>query len=62
MSVLSLLQSVTQVKEDYANLRRDLNEVQELQRQVQNTVRYKAMQVQQRYQALRNRIISKANK
>ena len=62
MSVLSLLQNVTQVKEDYANLRRDLNEVQELQRQVQTTVRFRAMQVQQRYQALRDRIISKANK
>lgn len=61
-NVLKLLQSVTQVKEDYANLRQDLNEAQELQRQLHTTARFKTLQVRHRFQALRNKIATKAKK
>ncbi|XP_075218087.1 uncharacterized protein LOC142322882 [Lycorma delicatula] len=56
VSVMNLLDSVTQVKEEYEHLKREIIELQALQRVVRDTLRLKAMKVQQRMIALRTKI------
>ncbi|RZF38097.1 hypothetical protein LSTR_LSTR006496 [Laodelphax striatellus] len=52
-TVMNLLDSVTQVREDYEHLRRELQQVQELQRSVRAKLRYKTTQVEKNMQELR---------
>ncbi|XP_046684094.1 uncharacterized protein LOC124369937 [Homalodisca vitripennis] len=56
-SVLHLLETVTQVKQHYENLRKEISEVQELQKQVQDSLRDSTAQVQTRCRALRMKLI-----
>ncbi|KAJ8676582.1 hypothetical protein QAD02_012369 [Eretmocerus hayati] len=58
VSVLRLLQSVTQVKEEYQVLRQDIQEVQQLQKQLNESLRAQLIQVQGHFNSLRNRIVS----
>ena len=57
MSVLRLLRSVTQVKEEYQVLRQDIQEVQQLQKQLTESLRAQLVQVHGHFNILRNRII-----
>lgn len=54
---MHLLETVTQVKQHYENLRKEISEVQELQKQVQDSLRDSTMQVQTRCRALRMKLI-----
>ncbi|XP_046980381.1 uncharacterized protein LOC124545484 [Schistocerca americana] len=57
VSVISLLRGVNQVKEEYENLRREISEVQQLQKQLSDSLRLQLRQVQGRFGSLRERII-----
>ncbi|XP_011499354.1 PREDICTED: uncharacterized protein LOC105363383 [Ceratosolen solmsi marchali] len=57
ISVLQLLRSVTQVKEEYQVLRQDIREVLQLQKQLTESVRAQLLQVHGHFNILRNRII-----
>jgi hypothetical protein len=57
VSVLKLLRSVNQVREEYENLRREISEVQQLQKQLTDTLRLQLRQVQGRFGTLRDKII-----
>ncbi|KAL7304844.1 uncharacterized protein LOC106655320 [Trichogramma pretiosum] len=57
VSVLRLLRSVTQVKEEYQVLRQDIQEVQQLQKQLTGLLRNQLMQVHGHFNVLRNRIV-----
>ncbi|XP_039298808.1 uncharacterized protein LOC111043777 [Nilaparvata lugens] len=52
-TVMNLLESVTQVREDYENLRQELLQVQELQRTVRDKLRCKTYQVEKNMKELR---------
>jgi hypothetical protein len=57
VSVLKLLRSVNQVREEYENLRREISEVQQLQKQLSDSLRLQLRQVQGTFGTLRDRII-----
>ncbi|XP_015593002.1 uncharacterized protein LOC107266737 [Cephus cinctus] len=57
ISVLRLLRSVTQVKEEYQTLRQDILEVQQLQKQLSESLRAQLLQVQGHFNILRNKIV-----
>lgn len=57
VSVLRLLRSVTQVKEEYEVLRQDIQEVQQLQKQLTDSLKSQLIQVHGHFNVLRNRII-----
>ncbi|XP_014219898.1 uncharacterized protein LOC106647849 [Copidosoma floridanum] len=59
VSVLRLLRSVTQVKEEYQVLRQDIQEVQQLQKQLTDSLRAQLMQVHGHFNVLRNRIVGR---
>lgn len=55
--MLRLLRSVTQVKEEYEVLRQDIQEVQQLQKQLTDSLKAQLSQVHGHFNVLRNRII-----
>lgn len=57
VSVLKLLRSVNQVREEYENLRREISEVQQLQKQLSDSLRLQLRQVQGTFGTLRDKII-----
>ncbi|XP_012250765.1 uncharacterized protein LOC105683045 [Athalia rosae] len=57
VSVLRLLRSVTQVKEEYQTLRRDILEVQQLQKQLADSLKMQLSQVQGHFNILRDKIL-----
>ncbi|KAJ9584635.1 hypothetical protein L9F63_021020, partial [Diploptera punctata] len=59
VSVLKLLRSVNQVREEYENLRREISEVQQLQKQLSDSLRLQLRQVQGTFGTLRDKIIDK---
>ncbi|XP_051160764.1 uncharacterized protein LOC127281206 [Leptopilina boulardi] len=60
ISVLRLLRSVTQVKEEYQTLRQDILEVHQLQKQLSDSLRAQLSQVQGHFNILRNKIIGRS--
>ncbi|XP_021933616.1 uncharacterized protein LOC110836585 isoform X2 [Zootermopsis nevadensis] len=61
VSVLKLLRSVNQVREEYENLRREISEVQQLQKQFSDTLRLHLRQVQGTFGTLRDKIIGSSH-
>ncbi|XP_067015368.1 uncharacterized protein [Anabrus simplex] len=57
VSILTLLRSVNQVKEEYENLRREISEVQQLQKQLSDSLKLQLRQVQGRMGTLKHKII-----
>lgn len=57
IEVFKLLQSVTEVKNDYQNLRKEIMEVQELQKQLTSSLRTQLKLVQGRFNYLRDKIV-----
>lgn len=56
IEVFKLLQSVTEVKNDYQNLRKEILEVQELQKQLTCSLRQQLKLVQGRFNYLKDKI------
>ncbi|XP_012284964.1 uncharacterized protein LOC105702171 [Orussus abietinus] len=56
VSVLKLLHSVTQVKKEYQMLQQDISEVQQLQKQLSDSLRAQLSQVQGHFNILREKI------
>ncbi|XP_058789223.1 uncharacterized protein LOC131663126 [Phymastichus coffea] len=61
VSVLRLLRSVTQVKEEYEVLRQDIHEVQQLQKQLTDSLKAQLLQVHGHFNILRNKIVGRTN-
>lgn len=57
ISVLRLLHSVHQVTKDYQNLRQEILEVQQLQKQLSDSLRAQLTQVHGHFNLLRNKIV-----
>lgn len=56
IEVFKLLKSVTEVKNDYQNLRKEILEVQQLQKQLTFSLRAQLQFVQGRFNILKNKI------
>ncbi|XP_066592082.1 uncharacterized protein [Prorops nasuta] len=56
VSVIRLLRSVNQVTKEYQNLRQEILEVQQLQKQLANSLKVQLSQVKGRFDLLRNKI------
>ncbi|XP_037934690.1 uncharacterized protein LOC119669033 [Teleopsis dalmanni] len=54
--VMELLESMTEVKNEYQNLRRDIQEVQQLQRDVTTSIRFQMRAMHQTFQMLKKRL------
>ncbi|XP_055389149.1 uncharacterized protein LOC129618437 isoform X2 [Condylostylus longicornis] len=60
--VLELLESMAEVKNDYQNLRKDIKEVQQLQKEMTNSIRYQMKTMHQTFVMLKKKIeINKAS-
>ena len=57
-SVLEVLDSMSTVKNEYANLRQDLQEVQQLQKEMASTLQFQMRSMTQTYNILKKRIES----
>ncbi|XP_058057647.1 uncharacterized protein LOC131208777 isoform X2 [Anopheles bellator] len=57
-SVMELLESVTEVKNEYQNLRKDLQEVQQLQKEMTCSLRYQLRNMTQTFRVLKKKIES----
>ncbi|XP_037827110.1 uncharacterized protein LOC119615110 [Lucilia sericata] len=58
--VLELLESMSEVRNEYINLRKDIQEVQQLQRDVTTSIRGQMRNMHQTYQMLKKRLELKA--
>lgn len=58
--VMQLLESVTEVKNEYQNLRKDLKEVQQLQKEMSTTLRYQMQSMTQTFNILKKKIEANA--
>ncbi|KAK5638348.1 hypothetical protein RI129_012643 [Pyrocoelia pectoralis] len=56
IEVNNLLRSVTDVKNDYQNLRKDIHEVQDLQKQLSNSLQSQLQLLQSKYNLLKEKI------
>ncbi|KAB0791337.1 hypothetical protein PPYR_03137 [Photinus pyralis] len=56
VAVNNLLKSVTDVKNDYQNLRKDIHEVQDLQKQLSNSLQSQLQLLQSKYNFLKEKI------
>lgn len=54
--VMELLESVTEVKEEYQNLRKDIQEVQQLQKEMNNSLRNQMRMMTQTFAVLKKKI------
>lgn len=59
--VLDVLDSMSTVKSEYDHLRQDLQEVQQLQREMSSTLQYQLQSMTQTYNILKKRIEAKMN-
>uniref|UniRef100_A0A1L8D7K7 Ska2 N-terminal domain-containing protein n=1 Tax=Nyssomyia neivai TaxID=330878 RepID=A0A1L8D7K7_9DIPT len=59
-SVMELLDTMSDVKNEYKNLKKDLQEVQQLQKQMTNSLRYQMNELAQTFNLLKKRIESTA--
>ncbi|XP_026466789.1 uncharacterized protein LOC113371675 [Ctenocephalides felis] len=57
VAVFEILESVTEVKNEYQNLRKDILEVQVLQKQLANNLRTQLKQVQGTFTMLKGKIV-----
>ncbi|XP_011296919.1 uncharacterized protein [Fopius arisanus] len=57
LSVLTLIRSVAQVKDEYQSLRQEILEVQQLQKQLTDSLKAQVSQVQGHFNVLRDRIV-----
>ncbi|KAL7745685.1 hypothetical protein ACLKA6_009892 [Drosophila palustris] len=62
LEVMELLESMTEVKNEYQNLRKDIQEVQQLQRDVSTSIRFQMSNMQQTFQMLKKRITNSQQK
>ncbi|KAJ6635082.1 hypothetical protein Bhyg_13665 [Pseudolycoriella hygida] len=60
-SVMELLESMTEVKNEYQNLRKDLKEVQQLQKEMTTTLIYQRQAMLHTFRMLKKRLELKAN-
>lgn len=60
-SVMDVLDSMSTVKNEYAHLRQDLQEVQQLQKEMATTLQYQMRSMTQTYNILKKRIESTTN-
>lgn len=58
--VMQLLESVTEVKNEYQNLRKDLKEVQQLQKEMSKSLRYQMQSMTQTFNILKKKIEANA--
>lgn len=56
LSVMDLLESVTEVKNEYQNLQKDIKEVQQLQKEMATSLRYQMRTMSQTFKLLKKRI------
>lgn len=56
LSVMELLESMTEVNNEYQNLRKDIKEVQQLQKEMTTSLRYQMRAMSQTFQILKKRI------
>lgn len=56
LSVMDLLESVTEVKNEYQNLQKDIKEVQQLQKEMASSLRYQMRTMSQTFKMLKKRI------
>lgn len=61
VTVFNLLKSVTEVKNDYQNIRKELMEVQQLQKQISTSLRTQLQQVHGHFTALKQKITGSQN-
>ncbi|XP_055842915.1 uncharacterized protein LOC129909832 [Episyrphus balteatus] len=54
--VMELLESMTEVKNEYQNLRKDIQEVQQLQKDVTTSIRFQMRSMHQTFKMLKKRI------
>lgn len=59
LSVLEVLDSVTEVKNEYKNLQKDIKEVQQLQREMTASLQYQMRTMKQTFNLLKKRIESR---
>ncbi|XP_013103192.1 uncharacterized protein LOC106084199 [Stomoxys calcitrans] len=60
--VLELLESMSEVRNEYINLRKDIQEVQQLQRDVTTSIRFQMRTMHQTYQVLKKRLELKSSR
>lgn len=56
ISVMEVLESVTEVKNEYKNLHKDIKEVQQLQREMTASLQYQLRTMRQTFKLLKERI------
>lgn len=56
VSVMEVLESVSEVKNEYQNLQKDIKEVQQLQREMTASLQYQMRTMRQTFQLLKKRI------
>lgn len=56
ISVMDLLESVTEVKHEYENLQKDIKEVQQLQKEMAVSLRYQMRSMSQTFRVLKRRL------
>jgi len=56
LSVMDLLESVTEVKHEYENLQKDIKEVQQLQKEMAVSLRYQMRSMSQTFRVLKRRL------
>lgn len=61
ISVIELLESMTEVKNEYQNLRKDIKEVQQLQKEMTNSLIYQRRAMVQTFRILKKKIIAAQN-
>lgn len=54
--VMELLESMTEVKNEYQNLRKDIQEVQQLQKEMNHSLRYQMSVMTQKFRILKKKI------
>lgn len=56
VSVMEVLDSVTEVKNEYVNLQKDIKEVQQLQREMTASLQYQMRTIKQTFRLLKKRL------
>lgn len=56
VSVMEVLESVSEVKNEYQNLQKDIKEVQQLQREMTASLQYQMRTMKQSFQLLKKRL------
>lgn len=59
LSVMDLLETVVEVKNEYQNLQKDIKEVQQLQKEMASSLRYQMRNMSQTFKLLKKRLESR---